>query len=242
MERRTSDSSDSTPAHHLAVADLVSRHVSTCRSEGRRGSDDRTSRGTDCRSAAGLILAPLVAATPAWVPALLGSQWTDAVAVIPPASLHLMIVGPLSVALIGYLWAVGDASAVLRATLVGFPLMAIVMIPLLMTIGVSAVGFGWLAFGVGEGTVLIRSARKHAEFRIKPGLVPPAIFAVVGAAAGWMVSSAVGTTVLGGAVGGLVAAAVYLLALWIWHRSTTARRSSTRSPRRAANLRHVASG
>ena len=169
---------------------------------------------------AGLILAPLVAATPAWVPALLGSQWTDAVAVIPPASLHLMIVGPLSVALIGYLWAVGDASAVLRATLVGFPLMAIVMIPLLMTIGVSAVGFGWLAFGAGEGTVLIRSARKHAEFRIKPGLVPPAIFAVVGAAAGWMVSSAVGTTVLGGAVGGLVATAVYLVALWIWHRST----------------------
>jgi len=169
---------------------------------------------------AGLILAPLVAATPAWVPALLGSQWTDAVAVIPPASLHLMIVGPLSVALIGYLWAVGDASAVLRATLVGLPLMAVVMIPLLMTIGVSAVGFGWLAFGVGEGTVLIRSARKHAEFRIKPGLVPPAIFAVVGAAAGWLVSSAVGTTVLGGAVGGLVATAVYLLALWIWHRST----------------------
>ena len=117
--------------------------------------------------AAGLILAPLVAATPAWVPALLGSQWTDAVAVIPPASLHL-ISGPLSVALIGYLWAVGDASAVLRATLVGFPLMAIVMIPLLMTIGVPAVGFGWLAFGVGEGTVLIRSARKHAEFRVSP--------------------------------------------------------------------------
>ena len=168
----------------------------------------------------GLILAPLVAATPAWVPALLGSQWTDAVAVIPPASLHLMIVGPLSVALIGYLWAVGDASAVLRATLVGLPLMAIVMIPLLMTIGVSAVGFGWLAFGAGEGTVLIRSARKHAEFRIKPGLVPPAIFAVVGAGAGWMVTSAVGTTVLGGAVGGLVATAVYLSALWIWHRNT----------------------
>ena len=131
-----------------------------------------------------------------------------------------MIVGPLSVALIGYLWAVGDASAVLRATLVGLPLMAIVMIPLLMTIGVSAVGFGWLAFGAGEGTVLIRSARKHAEFRIKPGLVPPAVFAVVGAAAGWMVSSAVGTTVLGGAVGGLVATAVYLPALWIWHRNT----------------------
>ena len=96
--------------------------------------------------------------------------------------------------------------------------MAIVMIPLLITIGVPAVGFGWLAFGVGEGTVLIRSARKHAEFRVRPGLVPPAVFAAVGAAAGWLVSSAVGTTFLGGLVGGLLAAAVYLLALWVWHR------------------------
>ena len=190
----------------------------------------------------GLILAPLVAATPAWVPALLGSQWTDAVAVIPPASLHLMIVGPLSVALIGYLWAVGDASAVLRATLVGLPLMAIVMIPLLMTIGVSAVGFGWLAFGAGEGTVLIRSARKHAEFRIRPGLVPPAVFAVVGAAAGWMVSSSSrynrpwrsgrrARRDSGVSPRPLDLAPEY-----------PSRRSSTRSPRCAANLRRVVSG
>ena len=109
----------------------------------------------------GLILAPLVAATPAWVPALLGSQWTDAVAVIPPASLHLMVIGPISVAVMGYLFAVGDASAVLRSTLVGFPLMFAVMIPLLMVIGVPAVGYGWLAWGIGEGTVLVLSARKQ---------------------------------------------------------------------------------
>ena len=51
-----------------------------------------------------------------------------------------------------------------------------------------------------------------------PGLVPPTIFAVVGAATGWLVSSAAGTTVLGGMVGGLLATAVYLLALWVWHR------------------------
>ena len=169
--------------------------------------------------ASGLILAPLVAATPAWVPALLGDQWTDAVAVIPPASLHLMIMGPISVALIGYLWALGDASAVLRATLAGLPLMAVVMIPLLIVIGVPAVGFGWLASGVGEATVLILSARKHADFKIKPRLIPPTIFAVLAASMGWLVTTEVGTTVMGGLVGAVFAALVYLLALWIWHRS-----------------------
>jgi O-antigen/teichoic acid export membrane protein len=169
--------------------------------------------------AAGLIIAPLVGATPAWVPALLGNQWADAVAVIPPASLHLMLMGPISVALVGYLWALGEASAVLRATLVGIPLMAAVMIPLLLLIGVPAVGFGWLASGVGEATVLILCARKHAAFNIKPRLVPPAILAALGASMGWLVATELGPTVLGGVAGGLFAAAVYLLALWLWHRS-----------------------
>ncbi len=154
----------------------------------------------------GLILAPLVAATPAWVPALLGSQWTDAVAVIPPASLHLMVIGPISVAVMGYLFAVGDASAVLRSTLVGFPLMFAVMIPLLMVIGVPAVGYGWLAWGIGEGTVLVLSARKHIQFRIRPSLMRPTIFAVAGASLGWLVASKVGTTVVGGLAGALFAA------------------------------------
>ncbi len=167
----------------------------------------------------GLILAPLVAATPAWVPSLLGSQWTDAVAVIPPASLHLMVIGPISVAVMGYLFAVGDASAVLRSTLVGFPLMFAVMIPLLPLIGAAAVGYGWIAWGIGEGTVLVLSARKHVEFRISPSLVPPTICAVAGASLGWLVATKVGTTVLGGLAGALLAVAVYLLSLWVVHRS-----------------------
>ena len=118
----------------------------------------------------------------------LGTKWDDVVPVIPPASLHLMVIGPLSVALLGYLWAVGEASAVLRATLVGLPLMAAVMLPLLPVIGAPAVGFGWLASAVGEATVLIRSARKHCDFRIAPGLVTPTVCATVGSTLGWIVA------------------------------------------------------
>jgi O-antigen/teichoic acid export membrane protein len=169
--------------------------------------------------ASGLILAPLVAATPAWVPSLLGGQWTAAVPVIPPASLHLMIMGPISVALLGFLWAVGDASAVLRATLAGIPLMAVVMIPLLVVIGVPAVGFGWLASGVGEATVLIRSARRYSEFSIRPRLIPPTVSAALGASIGWFVATEVGATIMGGLLGGVLAGLIYLAALWMWHRS-----------------------
>jgi O-antigen/teichoic acid export membrane protein len=167
----------------------------------------------------GVILAPLVAATPAWVPSLLGTQWDDAVAVIPPASLHLMVIGPISVAVMGYLFAVGDASAVLRSTLIAFPLMFVVMLPLLPEIGAAAVGYGWIAWGIGEGTVLVVSARKHADFRIGPSLLPPTLCAVAGASLGWFVADKVGMTVAGGLAGALLAFAVYLLSLWVVHRS-----------------------
>jgi hypothetical protein len=168
--------------------------------------------------ASGLILAPLVAATPAWVPAFLGEKWDGVVAVIPPASLHLMLIGPLSVALLGYLWAMGEASAVLRATLAGLPLMAAVMLPLLIVIGAPAVGFGWLASAAGEATVLIRSARKHCDFRITPGLAPPTACATAGAVLGWIVAERGGATAGAGLLAGLLAVGVYVLLLAAFRR------------------------
>ncbi len=169
--------------------------------------------------ATGLILAPLVAVTPAWVPAFLGEKWDGVIPVIPPASLHLMLIGPLSVALLGYLWAVGEASAVLRATLVGLPLMAAVMLPLLPVIGAPAVGFGWLASAAGEAIVLIRSARKHCDFKVAPGLAAPTACATVGATLGWIVVEHGHTTAAAGLVGGLLAVGVYTLLLAAFHRS-----------------------
>ena len=166
--------------------------------------------------AAGLMLAPLVAATPALVPALFGHQWDEVVPVIPPACLHLMVMGSISVALLGYLWAIGEAGAVLRATLVGIPLMFAVMIPLLFIIGVPAVGFGWLASGVGEATVLILAARKYVVFRTWPLLVPPTIFATIAACAGWILSSESDDTVLGG-LGRSTPSRSRLLSSRCWH-------------------------
>ena len=169
--------------------------------------------------ASGVIIVPLVAATPAWVPSLLGSQWTDVVPVIPPAALHLMVMGPLTVAFIGYLWAVGEASAVLRATVASILTMGVVMIPLLAVIGVPAVGFGWLASGVAEATILIMCARKHAQFTIAPRMIPPTMLAVLAASAGWLVSREAGDTAIAGLAGALTGVVLYLALLWISHRN-----------------------
>ena len=168
--------------------------------------------------ASGVIIVPFVAATPAWVPSFLGSAWTDVVLIVPPAALHLIVMGPLTVALIGYLWAVGEASAVLRATIVGIVAMFVVMIPLLPLIGVVAVGVSWLAAGIGEAAVLIPCARKHASFKILPCLAPPAILAVIATSTGWFVSREAGNTPLAGLAGALTGLGLYLGLLWISHR------------------------
>lgn len=168
--------------------------------------------------ASGVILAPLVAASSPLITVLLGSEWSDASTVIPPACLHLMIAGPISVALVGYLWAEGDASAVLRSTLAGIPFLALVLFLLLPVIGVPAVGFAWIAAGVAESVVLILAVRKRVRVSILSNLLPPAASAIIAALVGWLGASAIGTTLVAALVGAGVALIVYVLALSVWHR------------------------
>ena len=164
----------------------------------------------------GMILAPLVAVSSPLVLTLLGEQWADTATVIPPASLNLMIAGPISVALVGYLWAVGDASAVLRATVVGLPFLAVVLFSLLPVIGVAAVGFGWIAIGTVESVIYIRAARKRVRFAIAPQLAPPALSAAIAAFGGWIAASTVGVPLLAVVIGGGTASLLYVAALSAW--------------------------
>lgn len=167
---------------------------------------------------AGMLLAPLVASSSDAVPLLLGERWSEAADVIPPACLNLMLSAPLSVALVGYLWAVGDASVPLRSALFGIPVMAAVMLPLLPVVGVVAVGYGWLAAGFVETAALVIGARKHVRISIASRLAPPVAFAVLAALAGALVARAIESHLLGAVAGALLAVVVYLAGLWLAHR------------------------
>jgi len=170
--------------------------------------------------AAGVLLAPLAASARDLVPALLGEQWAGAAPVIPPVCLTIMVAAPVSVALVGYLWAIGDAGAVLRSTWLQIPFLLAVLVPLLPVIGVAAVGYGTLAAGAVESVVLIRAARKHLEFTIMPRLGPPTACAIVAALVGGLCSWSMSAPhFLAALTGAVVAAAVYLGLLAIWHRS-----------------------
>ena len=166
----------------------------------------------------GVILAPLAATSVPLVTVLLGDQWTDAAAVIPPASLNLMVAGSISVALNGYLWAAGDASAVLRATLAGVPCFFVTLFVLLPVIGVAAVGVAWIPAGALESVILIRAARTRVHIPIARPVAPPAVSAVIAAIVGWAAASTVGAPLAALLIGAGVAWLVYFAALTAWHR------------------------
>ena len=79
----------------------------------------------------GVLVAPLAASASAWIHVLIGAQWADAASAIPPACFAMSFGVPISVALAGYLWAIGSASVPMRATAVGIPATVLVLLPLL---------------------------------------------------------------------------------------------------------------
>ena len=184
----------------------------------------------------GALLAPLAAAADVGVPALFGEEWAPAAAVIPWASLGLMFAGPVSTAAAGYLYAADDAGRVLRALLYQTAVRFAIVFPLLRVIGVQAHGVGWLAACVVETVVLSRGVRRGLGISIYPRLVGPTAVAAVGAVAGWLVSRALGESVLSALAAATTALVVYAAGLALVQREALreTRRLLARGRARAA--------
>ena len=93
----------------------------------------------------GVLVVPLAASASAWIHVLIGAQWANAASAIPPACFAMMFGVPISVALAGYLWAIGSASVPLRATAVGIPATLVLLLVLLPFLGVAAAGISYIA-------------------------------------------------------------------------------------------------
>ena len=129
----------------------------------------------------GVLVAPLAASASAWIHVLIGAKWADAASAIPPSCLAMVFGVPISVALAGYLWAIGAASIPLRATLVGIAAMAVILLPLLPLIGVIAVGLAYVASALVESVFFMYGARRTVSFRIGNRLAIPVLLATVSA-------------------------------------------------------------
>ena len=166
----------------------------------------------------GLVLTALAGAAPGLVPGLFGEQWRPAAVLLPPACLGLAVGGAVSVACEGYLYAVGDAAAVLRSGLLQAAVLFGTALPLLPVLGVRAVGLAWLLAYLVEAVTLGRAVRRHCGARVGRSLAVPTAAALAGGTAGLLVTAALGADLVAGLAGGATAGTVFLLVLLIVRR------------------------
>jgi O-antigen/teichoic acid export membrane protein len=165
---------------------------------------------------AGAILTFLVASTPALVPAVFGEAWEPITWVIPPAALGILLNGPLRLAVSGFLWAVGDASTVLRNTILGNATNLAVGLALVAPLGVVALGIGWLAAAIVSALRLSRAMKAHYRRSLFRPVILMAATATIAASIGWAISSQGPATLWSALAGGLTAEALFLAAVATW--------------------------
>jgi O-antigen/teichoic acid export membrane protein len=170
--------------------------------------------------ATGAILAPVTGCLVPIVPMVFGPRWAPVANVLPIAFFALQASGPVSVATAGYLYAVGDTSTVLRATIVTSVLWILVSLLLLPSLGLIAVGLGLLVGALVEIPLLSLPARRRTGAEFFPQILLPWVAASLAGGCGWFVSRSLSPGLIAALAGTTVAASLYAIPILTWRRDT----------------------
>lgn len=173
--------------------------------------------GTFAVAVAG-ILCPLVAASPALVPLLFGSDWSDVSLILPGAALALIVSGALGLATSAYFYARGDAATGLKQSVISDIVRVACTLPLLAPLGVAAIGIGWFAGALAGMAYTLPRVRRASGAHLGLRVARPAAAAAVAGAAGWVVAESLGVTVPSAAVSASVALLVWLACMLVVSR------------------------
>ena len=179
VERRLADPSDPVLVLRRTLARLVPRNVEArCRRRGRGRHDrarDRSRRRRDRSAGRPARRVRLGVDTRAHRSKV--GRWLASA--IPPSCLAMVFGVPISVALAGYLWAIGAASIPLRATLVGIPAMAVVLAAAAPRYRRDRRRACVLASALVESVLFVHGARRTVSFKIGNRLAAPVLLATV---------------------------------------------------------------
>lgn len=160
--------------------------------------------------AATAILCPLAATSPALVPLLFGSDWTDVSLILPSAALGLAIAGPIGLAASGYFYARGDATTGLQMSVVADVVRIAVAFALLPVIGIAAVGLAAFAGSLAGMAFTLPRVRRASGARLGFRVAGPVSAGCVAGLAGWILADHMGANLASAATSGLVALSVWL--------------------------------
>lgn len=169
----------------------------------------------------GFVLGALAAAAPGLVPSVFGARWAEVGTVVAISCAPLVYSGPISVATAGYLYAAGDASAVLVATVAHTATWLATTLALLPFVGVVAVPVGWVLGSAVDAWLLGRAAQRRTGVDVFAAVFGPSTTGLLAGGAGVLVDVVAGRTLLGGILGGAVAVLLHASLLATFEQSLT---------------------
>lgn len=210
----------------LAVAlvlDSLSRVSYPAMAQLRRlGSDPRGPLDTVSRYtgvvASGIIVA-VAGVLPGSVTAVFGAKWHDVLVVLPGMLGGLLVVGPVTVACAGYLYAEGHASVVLKSA-VAHTIAAWATISLLPVWGLPVISYGSFAVCVLEAVILGHATRRWSSWNVGRALARTWTIAGAVAAVAWITASSLPVSLIFSILTGVCAEVLLISGLLVFERPT----------------------
>jgi O-antigen/teichoic acid export membrane protein len=201
------------PLHRVAFP--VMSHVLTAK-EDPAGLIDRGVRIS--AAAGGAVLAGTAAAAPELVPGLFGEQWRPAGLIVPWICAAMAVAGPISVLAVGYLYAIGAPSVVLKTILMHTIGLYAVAFSLLPVLGPAAIGMGSLAGAIIDALIMARALATRTSSRPLRALAPPLVIFAAATLGGLGIAEATGHSLFAAIAGGFGAGGIYLVLLAAFQR------------------------
>jgi O-antigen/teichoic acid export membrane protein len=132
----------------------------------------------------GFAVVAIGGSAPALVPIAFGSRWSDVISVLPWAAAGLMVSGPIATTAASFLYAIGEARAVLTSIIAHSLAWYVVAVPLLPVMGAEALGIGWAVGAAADAIVLSRALARH-RIGMAEATAPPTFAAALAGAVGW---------------------------------------------------------
>jgi O-antigen/teichoic acid export membrane protein len=163
----------------------------------------------------GLAVVPLIGCSHLLVPVVFGERWNETAAILPWAGVALLISGPVSASVNGFLYARGDASTVLRLGTVQALIWVVGTAVLLPLLGPVGIGIAMLLSALVELALYDRAVSVATGIHPAVAVLPPCVCAIAAGVGGLLLEDHFSANVMSLALLIAVVQIAYLLLMMV---------------------------